>query len=127
MNEVASEWVTKADNDFHSADILLHAGNIPLVDTACFHCQQCAEKYLKAFLTDHLIRFERTHVLADLLSLCIPIDTEFEKIADDLNRLEGYAVAIRYPGAMISAKLAEEAFKAAKRVRTFVRRKLKIM
>jgi HEPN domain-containing protein len=69
MNELAAEWVAKADNDFLSADLLLHSGNEPIADTACFHCQQCAEKYLKAFLTDHLVRFERTHVLADLLAL----------------------------------------------------------
>ena len=71
MNEVTGEWVTKADNDFYSADILLHSGDVPYPDTASFHCQQCAEKYLKAFLTDQLIRFERTHRLADLLTLCM--------------------------------------------------------
>ena len=126
MNEVTSEWVTKADNDFYSADILLHSGDVPLVDTACFHCQQCAEKYLKAFLTDHLIRFERIHVLIDLLGLCLPVDKDFGKIANDLNSLEGFAVAIRYPGATISVELAEEAFKTAGRIRKFVRRKLKL-
>src|SRR5687768_252069 len=98
MNEVTSEWVTKADNDFYSADILLHSGDVPFPDTACFHCQQCAEKYLKAFLTDHLIRFERTHVLTDLLGLCIPVVKAFGIIANDLISLEGFAVAIRYPG-----------------------------
>jgi HEPN domain-containing protein len=67
MNEVTDEWVMKADSDFHSADILLHSTDEPMIDTACFHCQQCAEKYLKAFLTENLIRFERTHVLMDLL------------------------------------------------------------
>jgi HEPN domain-containing protein len=87
---------------------------VPLPDTASFHCQQCAEKYLKAFLTDHLIRFERTYILADLLALCLPFDKDFKKIADDLNSLEGYAVAIRYPGATVSVKLAEEAFKTAR-------------
>jgi HEPN domain-containing protein len=126
MNEVTGEWVTKADNDFYSADILLHAGDVPLPDTASFHCHQCAEKYLKAFLTNYLVRFERTHVLADLLALCIPIDRDFAKIADDLSSLEGYAVAIRYPGAIISAELAEEAFKTAGRIRQFVRNKLRI-
>ena len=126
MNEVTDEWVTKADNDFYSADILLHSGDVPFTDTACFHCQQCAEKYLKAFLTDHLIRFERTHVLMDLLGLCLPVDKDFRKIANDLNSLEGFAVAIRYPGAIVSLELAEEAFRAADRIRKFVRRKLKI-
>ena len=126
MNEVTSEWVEKADNDFYSADILLHSVDVPLVDTACFHCQQCAEKYLKAFLTDHLIRFERTHVLKDLLGLCLQVDKDFGKITDDLDSLEGYAVAIRYPGATVSVELAEDALKAAKRIRAFARKKLKI-
>ena len=126
MNEVTDEWVTKADNDFHSADILLHSANVPIADTACFHCQQSAEKYLKAFLTDHLIRFERIHILTDLLGLCIPIDKDFAEITGDLGSLEGYAVAIRYPGATVSVEIAEAAFKAAKRIRAFVRKKLKI-
>ena len=117
MNEVTNEWLIKADNDFHSADILLHSGDAPIADAASFHCQQCAEKYLKAFLTDHLIRFERTHSLLDLLGLCIPLDKDFKKIANDLNNLEGYAVAIRYPGAIVTVELAEEAFKTASRIR----------
>jgi HEPN domain-containing protein len=108
MNEVASEWITKADNDFYSADLLLHSGEMPFADTACFHCQQCAEKYLKAFLTEHLVRFERTHVLTDLLALCLPIDDDFSNISNGLSSLEGYAVAIRYPGAVVSVELAED-------------------
>jgi HEPN domain-containing protein len=126
MNEVTAEWIIKADNDYHSADLLLHSGGLPYPDTASFHCQQCAEKYLKAFLTDHLIRFERTHVLADLLSLCVPMDRDFTQIADDLSSLEGYAVAIRYPGVVVPAELAEEAFKAAGRIREFVGARLGI-
>jgi len=89
MNEVAAEWVTKADNDFFSADLLLHSGNPPLTDTACFHCQQSAEKYIKAFLTQRRVRFGRTHVLMDLLGLCLLIEKDFKAIAADLNSLEG--------------------------------------
>lgn len=126
MNEVTGEWVTKADSDFYSAEILLHAADVPYPDTASFHCQQCAEKYLKAFLTDHLIRFERTHILADLLALCVTVDADFRQIADDLSSLDGYAVAIRYPGAIVSVELAEEALKTAGRIREFVREKLGI-
>lgn len=126
MNEVAGEWVNKADNDFYSADILLYSGDVPYPDNASFHCHQCAEKYLKAFLTDHLIRFERTHILADLLALCVTVDTDFLKIADDLSGLEGYAVAIRYPGAVVPLELAEEAFEATGQIRKFVRGKLGI-
>jgi len=126
MNEVAQEWVTKADNDFYSADLLLHSGDLPFTDTACFHCQQSAEKYLKGFLTQHLIRFERTHVLTDLVALCLPVDQDFKNISGELSSREGYAVAIRYPGAVVSVELAEEAFRTADQIRKFIRHKLRL-
>jgi HEPN domain-containing protein len=71
MNEVTSEWVAKAEEDFHSADALLRAVDVPLAGTSCFHSQQCAEKYLKAFLQEHAVRFERKHDLLPLVALCI--------------------------------------------------------
>ena len=126
MNEVTSEWVTKAESDYYSAEVLLHSVDVPLSDTACFHSQQCAEKYLKAFLQEKRIRFERTHVLGSLVGLCISADKEFKKIAADLDSLEGYGVAIRYPGTSASLELAENAYAAATRVRKFIRKKLKL-
>ena len=126
MNEVTSEWVFKAEEDFYSADMLLHTVDVPMASIASFHCQQCAEKYLKAFLQEHRVRFERTHVLMSLLDLCVSIDRDFGKLGNDLNSLDAYAVAVRYPGAKVSVELAEAAFEAAKRVRKFVRSKIGI-
>jgi HEPN domain-containing protein len=126
MNELTSEWVEKADNDFHSADLLLTAGEFPIPDSACFHCQQCAEKYLKAFLQEHMVQFERTHSLTLLLGLCKTQDQDFENVRSELEQLENYSVAVRYPGVKISVELAEEAFELAKKVRLFVREKLEL-
>jgi HEPN domain-containing protein len=126
MNELTGEWVVKAEEDFDSADGLLHSLEVPMPNTASFHCQQCAEKYLKAFLTENLIRFERIHGLATLLELCVSLDKDFRKIGNDLDSLDGYAVAVRYPGASASVELAESAFDAAERVRKFIRSKLGI-
>jgi len=126
MNEVTKDWVNKAESDFSAAHLTLRGGDVPIVDAVCFHSQQCAEKYLKGYLQEHEVRFERTHVLASLLELCIPLDKDFEKVTSDLNSLEGYAVAIRYPGSDVPAEMAERAFLATERVRKFVRRKLKI-
>ncbi|MFQ5675587.1 MAG: HEPN domain-containing protein [bacterium] len=36
--------------DWHTAKRELHVRNNPNYDAACFHAQQCAEKYLKAYL-----------------------------------------------------------------------------
>ena len=126
MNELTKEWVDKAEEDFHSADLLLHAGEAPLPSPACFHCQQCAEKYLKAYLQENSVEFERKHELLPLLKLCVSLDSDFQKIKRDLEHLNRYAVVVRYPGVIIKAKTAEEALIAADRVRKFVRRKLKI-
>ena len=124
MNELTSEWVEKAESDFYSADVLLHAGEFPIPDSACFHCQQCAEKYLKAFLQERIVRFERTHNLTTLLDLCLPLDQGFENLRGELEKLENYSVAVRYPGARVSVEIAQEAFALAKKIREFVRTKL---
>ncbi len=41
--------ITKAEHDLLAAENLIHS-KPQVLDAACFHCQQCAEKYLKAFL-----------------------------------------------------------------------------
>jgi hypothetical protein len=39
--------VRKAEADYRAAEKVA-AGSDPLLDQACFHCQECSEKYLKA-------------------------------------------------------------------------------
>lgn len=126
MNELTAEWVQKAEQDFSSADVLLHAGEVPLPDTACFHCQQCAEKYLKAYLQEHQIEFERRHNLMPLLDLCASLDSDFVNIKSDLQTLDRYAVIVRYPGIMLDVEIAESALDSAERVRKFIRKKLNL-
>ena len=110
MREITSEWVLKAEDDYRSAEILLYEIETPVIDTACFHCQQCAEKYLKAYLTEHEIDFPRHHDLIRLLGLCLGLDKSFETIRDHLRRLELYGVVIRYPGLTVPLEMAHEAY-----------------
>lgn len=124
MNEIAREWVEKAENDYDAAELTLHGREAPIVDAVCFHSQQCAEKYLKAFLQDQLVRFERRHELIPLLELCLTVDTEFEILRETLQSLEQYAVLIRYPGLIVPAEMAEQAFESATRFREYMRGKL---
>ena len=42
-------WVKKAEEDFILARSVLRRKK-PLITGACFHAQQCAEKYMKALL-----------------------------------------------------------------------------
>lgn len=126
MNEIAKEWVDKAESDFDAADLTLRGRESPIVDAVCFHSQQCAEKYLKAHLQENLVRFERRHELAPLLELCLTLDSEFEVLREPLQSLEQFAVLIRYPGLVVPAEMAQQAFESASRVRDFVREKLGI-
>ena len=45
-------WFKKAENDLINAENTIKMESPP-TDTICFHAQQCAEKYLKGFLTFH--------------------------------------------------------------------------
>ena len=126
MREITEEWVFKAEDDYRSAEALLYEIEEPVVDTACFHCQQTAEKYLKAFLEEHKVNFPRHHNLMKLLDLCIPLDKKFQSLRTDLQSLGNYAVTIRYPGLRVPFAIGEEAFETAVRIRKFVRKKLKI-
>lgn len=124
MKDDTQQWVNKAEDDFRVASRELATADQPSYDAICFHSQQCAEKYLKAFLVEHEASFPRTHVLVDLLILCLAIEADFETLRPDLEDLTVYGVQVRYPGFDATQSAAEEASAAATRVRAFVRGRL---
>jgi HEPN domain-containing protein len=70
MNALTAEWVAKAEGDWTTAGRELRARRLPNYDAACFHAQQTAEKYLKAFLQEQTSDVPRPHNLVELLELC---------------------------------------------------------
>jgi HEPN domain-containing protein len=52
MQPLTIEWTQKAEGDLATARRELRACLAPNFDAACFHAQQCAEKYLKALLQE---------------------------------------------------------------------------
>jgi HEPN domain-containing protein len=63
----------------------------------CFHCQQCAEKYLKAMLEELGRAVPRTHNLDDVLSLLLPHCPVLRSLRRGLIFLTPFAVETRYP------------------------------
>ena len=126
MNELTDEWVAKAESDYDQAQLAMYAVEIPLTDGVCFHSQQCAEKYLKAFLQEKAIRFPREHALVVLLELCLPFDPAFESLRSELRSLEQHAVAVRYPGVKVTDETAKSALEATTHVRHFIRNKFQL-
>ena len=71
------EWIRRGHADLWSATLLLRAG---YVQEALFHCQQAAEKALKAFLASKRQPFPRIHDLAELGLLCSAFDPSLEEL-----------------------------------------------
>ncbi len=123
----ANEWIAKAETDYKAALHLARRRKDPLPDSVCFHCHQCVEKYLKAFLIAHSTPFPKTHDLILLNDMCSAKDELFVRVRDSLEELIGYDVAIRYPGAEATVEDAREAVTALKRIRRFIRARLGIL
>ncbi len=123
MKPETKEWEEKAEDDWGMAQWLAQAPT-PFWNGVCFHAQQCAEKYLKAFLEEHSILFPKTHNLAQLLDLSGGLLPELVSMRSDLERLSIYAVIPRYRGFRANQRIAEEILRIAERVREIVCRKL---
>ena len=115
------QWLLKARHDLRSAERLLTC-DPPLLDTAVYHCQQTAEKALKAYLTLQDAPFQKVHVLSVLIEQCMEFDRSFEDIRDIVDVLTPYAIAFRYPGDVLEPDPADadEAFRLAGLVLDFV-------
>lgn len=90
-------WTRKAEGDLSNArHTLTMEADCPF-DTICFHAQQAAEKYIKAYLVFHEVDFPKTHDLVVLLKLALNAGLEGLVIAD-VQPLNRYSVEARYPG-----------------------------
>ena len=121
MTPLTREWVGKAEGDLHSCLRESRARKNPNYDSACFHAQQCVEKYLKARLQEVGAAVPKTHNLEELMNRLLPFEPHWAGLRPDLVRLGNYAVVFRYPGLSASKADAQKARTACRRVRKVVR------
>ena len=117
MKQVTREWVAKAEQDFLSAVDLAWRRKLPVWDAVCFHCQQAAEKYLKASIHEAGMSVPKTHDLEDLLNLLVPIEPLWGTFRPALQDLSDFAVDFRYPGHRASKAQARQSLADCKAVR----------
>ncbi len=122
VTEQVFRWIDKADHDLLAAEHIMTLEGSELTDIICFHCQQCAEKYVKALLVSVGVHFPKTHDLRLLLDLA-PM-----RVLPDLSRpsiiaLNRYVIEGRYPGDWepITLEEAQEALATANEVRAAIR------
>ncbi|MBM3746078.1 MAG: HEPN domain-containing protein [Acidobacteria bacterium] len=113
----AKQWLRLAKEDLGYAAHALTA-QPPFLKDALFHCQQAAEKALKAFLTWHDIRFRGVHDLDEIGNQCVGADPTLAELAVRVRPLTAYASRLRYPGAEYDATIeeAESALSLAREV-----------
>ncbi len=89
----------------------------------CFHAQQAAEKYLKAFLVFRGVRPDRTHDLRALLAKCVDLEAELLPLDADCRNLNDYAVDVRYPDVTdeVDEEIGRQAVTAAERICVAIR------
>jgi HEPN domain-containing protein len=114
-------WFAKADKDLTLAQRAMEPE--PLPELACYHAQQCAEKYLKGYLKSKMIVFKWIHDLGYLVGVCATCDASFIDLNEDAVDLTRLAEPSRYPASVepsVSLDDAREGLRIAGRIRSFV-------
>jgi HEPN domain-containing protein len=95
QREQAWLYLQKAKEDEALLDEVLDSPRIS--DSVIgFHCQQAAEKLLKALLSFQGIRFRKTHDLLELVDILVDNDYTLPDHLGNLDYLTPYSVEFRY-------------------------------
>jgi HEPN domain-containing protein len=99
MNEhdIVAEWLQIAYDDYDSAIYLFQKPHRKPHEIICYHCQQSAEKALKAFLCANDVDVPKTHETGILCRLCIDLDSSFSRFLEACEELAIFATETRYP------------------------------
>jgi len=122
-----NEWIRKASEDFGFSSSILP--DTTFYAQVCFHFQQAAEKYLKAYIVAKKLSFRKIHDLTELLSICSGNEAQFSALFEDCNFLTDYYIDTRYPvhwPATVSKEEALKAQEAARKIKEFVESLLKV-
>ena len=116
------QWTAHADDDLGVARHTLTLSGACPYHLVAYHAQQCAEKYLKAYLVLRGVDFPYTHNIARLLELCSE-HANWTANLRDAEELTPFAITARYPGEdePVSEAEARRAVAIAAEVRQTVR------
>ena len=92
----ARRWVAIADNDLRAVEIRLQA-KPPATETAAYHCQQAAEKLLKALLVAAARPTRKTHDLHELASEVAEVHPDLASLVKNCGFMTRWGFVYRYP------------------------------
>ncbi|MBI3559436.1 HEPN domain-containing protein [Candidatus Gottesmanbacteria bacterium] len=115
-SRIVSDWLNLADEDFGFATSNLTDPETNYFSFICFHFQQAAEKYLKAYIVAKKLRFEKIHDLEVLRKICAKDNKLFKEIKEECIFLTDFYIEARYPAIWPTQYTRSEAEKAQKAV-----------
>lgn len=125
---IVREWLDKAEEDFRFAEANLREGS-EFYAQICFHFQQAAEKYLKAYIINNNLDFGKVHDLVHLLRTCAAHDPSFNDLKEDCVLLNSAYIETRYPvhwPTNYTKKTAEQALAAVGNIAGRVHERLRL-
>ena len=93
---VVSEWLRYARMDYDAAMHLRSFHPMP-IEIICYHCQQAAEKALKAVLIHHGKEVPHIHDTQRLWKLAAALEPTLSTFMPQSSRLANFATITRYP------------------------------
>ena len=94
--EAVRDWIRFARMDL-SASVYLQGHNPLPIEIICYHCQQAAEKAIKAVLVSHDVDVPHIHDLNKLLAATTQYENSMRSLSQQANWLTNYATFTRYP------------------------------
>jgi HEPN domain-containing protein len=119
--EFALDWIRHAKSDLNTSKHMF-------TEISAWHCQQRAEKALKAFLIANDLDPPKIHNLDELAKFCQNIDTDFSEIRYDCQKLNPYGSAVRYPNELaVDETVVQAAIKRTRKVYDFCVAKINLL
>lgn len=122
--KIVNEWIKLADEDYGFACSNLSDPDAFYFGFICFHFQQSAEKYFKAYVTAKNLEFAKIHDLDSLRQICLTGSPRFDELKDECLFLSDFYIATRYPVTIppsFSRSEAEQAKTAVEKISKLVK------
>lgn len=99
MRDESAEWIAMAETDYGVAKHLFETYYPKPLEIICYHCQQSAEKAIKALIIEFGAQggLPKVHDLSFLLNQIKNKVKVSERLYDYADTLTPYGVSIRYP------------------------------
>ena len=119
MEQEILQWIKLAEMDYGVAEHLYQTYYPKPYEIICYHCQQAAEKAIKAVITADGAKggMPKLHDLSFLLNQIKNVVKIEEKYYDYADSLTPYGVSIRYPNELfLEEKHAKDALRMSEEI-----------